>query len=208
MSGAGDLWVFAGVMVLGQFSPGPDMLLLTRTALKEGAGAGVRMALGVACGLCLHTALAVGGMAVAFQSFPVLRLLLQWAAAIYLLYLAWCIARERFVEWYSGAMRENEAAESRHTPFMRGLMCNLLNPKAALFLAAVCAPFLTGDRPAWFPWAMWGIVVGLGVVLWSAWVVLLQWPRLRNRYERSARWIDGVFALVLAALAVKLMLGA
>jgi threonine/homoserine/homoserine lactone efflux protein len=55
---------------------------------------------------------------------------------------------------------------------------------------------------------MWGIVVGLGVVLWSAWVVLLQWPPLRNRYERSARWIDGIFALVLAALAVKLMLGA
>ncbi len=45
MSAAVDLLAFARVMALGQFSPGPDMILLTRTALKSGAWAGVEMAL-------------------------------------------------------------------------------------------------------------------------------------------------------------------
>jgi threonine/homoserine/homoserine lactone efflux protein len=37
MTAAAELLMFAGVMVLGQFSPGPDMLLLTRTELRKGA---------------------------------------------------------------------------------------------------------------------------------------------------------------------------
>jgi threonine efflux protein len=204
---AGELAVFAGVMVLGQFSPGPDMLLLTRTALRKGAREGVQMAAGIACGLTVHATIAVAGVAAAFQHLPLLRTILQWVAAAYLLWLAWGMAREFFLAWYSGAMYEMEVVENRRSPFVRGLLCNLLNPKAALFLAAVSAPFLSGQHPAWWPYAIWGTVVGLGIGLWSLWVLLLQWPPLRNRYERHAGWIDGTFGLVLAALAIRLVIG-
>jgi threonine efflux protein len=204
---AGELWVFAGLMALGQFSPGPDMLLLTHTALKEGRGAGVRMAAGIACGLMMHATLAIAGMAVVFEAFPILRRGLQWVAAIYLLWLAWRMAMEHFVAWYSGAIYEMELVENCRTPFVRGLLCNLLNPKAALFLAAVCAPFLSGNHPEWWPFALWGIVVGQGLGLWSLWVLLLQWTPLRLRYERSSGLIDGIFGLVLVALAIRLMFG-
>ena len=198
---------FAGVMVLGQFSPGPDMLLLTRTALKEGSAVGLKLAVGIACGLSVHATIAVAGMAVAFQTFPVLRQILHWVAAIYLLWLAWGMARDVFVACYSGLRIRAEPVRSRRSPFLRGLLCNLLNPKAALFLAAVSAPFLTGERPAWWPMAIWGIVVGLGLSLWSLWVLLLQWRPLRVRYERCAVWIDGLFGLVLVLLAIRLMIG-
>jgi len=207
MTAVAELCLFAGVMVLGQFSPGPDMLLLTRTALRKGAREGLETAAGIACGLTVHATIAVAGVAVAFQRLPILRIAIQWLAAIYLLWLAWGMAREFFVAWYSGAIYEIEPVASRRAPFLRGLLCNLLNPKAALFLAAVCAPFLSGDHPAWWPYAIWGIVVGLGIGLWSLWVVLLQWPPLRNRYERSSGLIDGIFGLVLAALAIRLMVG-
>lgn len=205
MNGAGDLWVFAGVMVLGQFSPGPDMVLLTRTALKEGSAAGLQMATGVACGLCFHTLVAIGGMALALQTLPVLRSFLQWGAAVYLLWLAFGMARGLFSSNKTTESKETNTPAPRRSPFLRGMICNLLNPKAAVFLAAVCAPFLTGSRPGWWPFAMWGIVVGLAISLWSLWVIVLQWAPLRSRYERSAHWIDGVFALVLVALAIRLM---
>lgn len=203
----GSLLLFAGVMALGQFSPGPDMLLLTRTALRGGARDGLKMAAGIACGLTFHATIAVAGVALIFQRLQMLRAFLQWAAAAYLLWLAWGMAREFFVAWYSGAICETEVVESRRTPFVRGLLCNLLNPKAALFIAAVCAPFLSGNHPAWWPFAIWAIIVGMGIALWSLWVLLLQWPPLRRRYERSAGIIDGIFALVLIALAVRLMIG-
>lgn len=193
--------------MLGQFSPGPDMLLLTRTALRHGAKTGVKMALGIASGLTLHATIAIAGMAVVFEKFPILRRGLQWVAAAYLLWLAYGLLREAFVAWHSGAKSEFRATDNRHSPFVRGLLCNLFNPKVALFLAAVCAPFLAGGHPDWWPFALWAVVVGLGAGLWSLWVILLQWPPLRRSYERAALWIDAAFGIALAALAVILVTG-
>lgn len=203
----GELWVFAGLIVLGQFSPGPDMVLLTRTALREGSKAGVEMALGIACGLAVHSTLAVGGVAVMFQRFPMLRLVLQWFAAFYLLWLAYGLLNAAFAARSPNAKPAADVRENPHPPFVRGLLCNLFNPKVALFLAAVCAPFLVGVHPGWWPYAIWGVIVGLGVCLWSLWVLVLQWRPLRERYQRAGGWIDGIFGTALLVLAVRLMIG-
>ncbi len=194
-------------MVMGQFSPGPDMLLLTRTALNDGWRTGVRMASGIASGLALHATLAVGGLAVMFERFPTLRRVLQWVAAVYLLWLAYGLLRAALVAWRRGGLPVPVAASNGHPPFVRGLLCNVFNPKVALFLAAVCAPFLSGKHAPWWPFVIWATIVGLGLGLWSLWVVLLQWHPLRTRYERAAGWIDGIFGLALAALALRLMIG-
>ncbi len=207
MSPLAELLVFAGVMVLGQFSPGPDMLLLTRTALHAGSAAGLRMALGIACGLAVHATLAVAGMAWVFERFPAFRRMLALAAALYLLRLAWGMAKGCLTGGPSSVLLEEQTGQGDRSAFLRGLWCNLLNPKVALFLAAVCAPFLSGARPGWWPVAIWCLIVGLGISLWSLWVIVLQWPPLRSRYVAHTRWVDGVFALVLAGLAVRLCVG-
>lgn len=207
MNLAGELAVFAGVMVLGQFSPGPDMILLTRTALRDGVGVGLKMAAGIATGLTVHATLALAGLAVAFENLPSLKRSLQWVAAVYLLWIAWRIAKEHFVAMYSGAKPADTPAAPTRSPYLRGLLCNLFNPKAALFLAAVCAPFLAGNHPTWWPFALWSLIVGLGLGLWSLWVAALQWRPLRSGYQRVSTWIDLGFALVLAGLSVRLMIG-
>ncbi len=207
MSGLLELLAFAGVMALGQFSPGPDLLLLTRTALKSGARSGVEMAAGIACGLVVHSAIALGGLALAFRRTPVLAEALRWGAAAYLLWISWSILRELLVFGYSGATKRSDPEPSRHRPFLRGLMCNLLNPKAALFLAAVCAPFLADGNPGWWPLALGGIVVIQGFLLWSLWACLLQWQPLAGRYRKMAGGIDLWFALALVVLAVGLIVG-
>ncbi|RYD47620.1 MAG: hypothetical protein EOP85_05140 [Verrucomicrobiaceae bacterium] len=206
MSPATELLAFAGVMALGQFSPGPDMILLTRTALRSGARAGVEMALGIACGLAVHATIAVGGLALAFDRLPTLRITMQWLAAGYLLWLCYCILREISARHPAEQASEVKETSSR-SPFVRGLLCNILNPKAAIFLAAASAPFLRGNHPDWWPIAIWAIIFGQGCLLWSLWAYLLQWKPLRDGYQRSSRWIDGAFATVLAALAVRLMIG-
>lgn len=207
MNGPLDLLAFAGVMALGQFSPGPDMILLTRTALKTGVRAGVEMALGIACGLTVHATLAVAGLALAFERAPALRDLMRWAAAGYLLWLAYRMLVGIFVAWYSGVRVESIAEVSGREPFLRGLFCNLLNPKVAIFLAAVTAPFLQGQRPVWWAFAIWGIIVGQALVLWSLWAWLLQWRPLRLSYERVEWWIDGTFGVALIGLAIRLIIG-
>ncbi len=205
MSEALDLAAFAGVMALGQFSPGPDMILLTRTSLAEGARAGAIMACGIATGLAVHTAVAVAGLALAFERMPSLHRAFAWIAAAYLAWLAWQLVKAGLAAKTAGPPVAATAPPRTH-PYVRGLICNLLNPKAVLFLAAVCAPFLQGSHPGWWPAALWAVVVFQGGLLWALWARLLQWPPLRNRYQRSASWIDAAFGIALAGLAVRLVL--
>jgi threonine efflux protein len=124
---ASELAVFAGVMVLGQFSPGPDMILLTRTALRDGVGVGLKMAAGIATGLTVHATVALAGLAVAFDRLPSARRGLQWVAAAYLLWIAWRIAKEHFVAIFSRAKPPEAPAPSTHSPY-------LLNPKLIPFV--------------------------------------------------------------------------
>lgn len=207
MSDSMALWAFAGVMALGQFSPGPDMILLTRTSLKSGSRAGVRMAGGIACGLSVHATLAVAGVSLVIEHFTLLKSVLQWLAAGYLLWLAYRIFREIFGAVYLGVRQEVGEVTSERGPFLRGLLCNLLNAKAAIFLVAVSAPFLRGNREAWWPFAIWSIMVGQAFVLWSVWAFLLQWRPLRTGYLRAELWIDGLFGVVLIAVAVRVTFG-
>lgn len=205
MSGALELLAFAGVMALGQFSPGPDMLLLTRTALAEGAAKGVRMALGIATGLTVHATLAISGTALLFRSGGWLGETMRWLAAAYLLWLAWGLLRSCFVHLRSGPREAEPAAAAERPAYVRGLLCNLLNPKVLVFFAAGTAPFLVGERPAWWPGAIWAIVVIQGCTLWSLWAMLLQWRPLRAAYRKAGPWIDAVFGAALVVLAVLLL---
>lgn len=192
---------FALVMVIGQFSPGPDMLLLTRTSLAEGLKAGWMMVLGIVTGLTAHATLAIGGVAVVVSRGGGIATTMKCLAAGYLLWLALGL-----VEPSSGKSGGPELPTSRRSPYFRGLFCNLLNPKAMVFFASVLAPFLAGDHPDWWPSVLWLTVVGEGLFFWMLWVWLLQNPGIRAGYRRAGRALDLLFATALVVLAALLLL--
>jgi threonine efflux protein len=203
------LVAFAGVIAVGQFSPGPDFLLVTRTALAHGGRAGSWTAVGIACGLTLHAAVAMGGVSVLLMGDSLLPRGLRLAAGLYLAWLAYQLLR---AAWHAAS----PAAPGQAGPppggdggtcWRRGLFCNLFNPKVALFFAAVSAPFLTHERPPWWPWALGGLIVAQGLLLWVAWAWALQWGPLKRVYQRAGRWIDGLFGLLLLVLAARVVAG-
>lgn len=198
----GEWLAFALVMVLGQFSPGPDMLLLTRTSLAEGLKAGWIMVLGIISGLTVHATLVMGGVAVLIARGGTLATTIKVFAAGYLFWLALGLIKP------SKAGEEDEpVGVSKKSPYVRGLLCNLLNPKALVFFASVLAPFLSGDYPWWWPHVLWLTVVGEGLFFWMLWVWLLQNRRVRAGYQRMGRTLDLLFGLALVVLAVVLLAG-
>jgi threonine efflux protein len=194
-------------MALGQASPGPDLFLMTRTALAHGARAGIHTALGIACGLTLHAAVAMGGVSVLLAGDAPLARWLRLAAALYLLWIAWHLLRAA----RRGAAPAPEGGSAgthgggTWVCWRRGFLCNVLNPKVALFLAAVAASFTPAGHPAWWPWLLGLIVVTEGLLLWIAWARALQWPPLKRIYQNSSRWLDAGFAIALVALAARMV---
>lgn len=202
----GDLLVFAGVIALGQFSPGPDMLLLTRTALAHGRSAGWRMSAGIASGLCVHATIAVFGMSYLMGLQAGLTEVLRWVAAAYLAYLGSRLLISGFGAGRGQAGEEEANDEGCRSAYLRGLLCNLLNPKVAIIFAAVVTEFVDGDRPAWWAPSLWLIIVGQGIVLWALYVWLLQFPPVRSGYQKAAPGFDIAFGTGLLALGLLIII--
>ena len=191
-----ELAGFSAIMIAGQFSPGPDMLLLTRTSLQYGAKAGSLTACGIAAGLVIHSGIALGGGAMLFSRESPWLWCFKILASLYLLYLAIEILRSPV-----STTPDEQQVDARGF-FLRGFLCNLFNPKVALILASMSAPFLRPDAGPLRPWILGAMIVVQGAVLWSLWAALLQSKRIRAFYERRAKVIGMAFATFLILLAL------
>lgn len=196
-----DWGLFAGVMALGQFSPGPDMILLTRVSLKDGRRAGWLVMLGIVSGLCVHAALAIGGMSALLAQGGWWEKGLSVLAACYLFWIGWQMVRVFFIAHYGALLREEPMLKRGQAWYLQGLLCNLLNPKVVIFFAGVTAVFLKGEHSAWWPFLLWATIVLEGMLLWGLWVAVLQRKEVRSLYQKNGKWLDLGFGLGLWFLA-------
>jgi len=125
---------FALTCVIIEVTPGPNMAWLAVTSAAKGRRAGLMAVSGIATGLALVGIAAALGLAALISASPLLWNVLRWGGVLWLLYLAW----EAWTE--ADGVVENVNGT---TWFNRGLITNLLNPKAAVFYVAMLPGFLT-----------------------------------------------------------------
>lgn len=137
------LATLAGVHFIALLSPGPDVALVVQNATQHGRKTGVMIALGLSCGILVHLILSLSGISYLVKQQPMLFNLLQLAGGSYLLYLG--------AGALQSVMAQKNASTPTHSPapsilgnrrqaFTKGMMTNLLNPKALVFLSACYLP--------------------------------------------------------------------
>jgi len=196
---------FALLMLAAQFSPGPDMLLLLKNAVNHPRRAGLWTVAGIVAGLTIHTTLALTGVSLILKTSPAAANAVSVAGGLYLGWLAFLLLRSAVRQ---PAPADAETGNKAEVPlpgraaFLQGLLTNLLNPKAALFLISVLATWTAEDSGAGHKLALAGIILGQALVFWSLFVWLLKRPPVRRRYLRSGRVLNAIFGLGLAVIAV------
>ena len=155
---------FLGTALVIEMTPGPNMTYLALVSATDGRRVGFSTVGGITLGLAIVGAIAAFGVAEAIQASDVLYGILRWAGVLFLLYLAWD-------GWRSSAVTTATEGEGRY--FARGLITNLLNPKAGVFYVAVLPSFIAPDLPA-VPQAMMltGVYVCVGAAVHSCIVML------------------------------------
>jgi threonine/homoserine/homoserine lactone efflux protein len=126
---------FALASLLIELTPGPNMAYLATLALAEGRRTGLAAVAGVMLGLAGIGLASMFGLATLIQTVPVAYDVLRYAGAAFLLFLAW--------DAWRGAGEEEARSLGARAAFVRALMTNLLNPKAAAFFVLVLPLFLT-----------------------------------------------------------------
>ena len=198
-----SLVVVCGLLVLSQLSPGPDVFFVFRTALARGFGAGVAVGAGISLGFFIQAAIAcTAGAWVMQQSWS---LYLLWAAAAWLLYLAWKIFPKH---WQAAELdlSQKEQGSGCRALLWQGFLCNILNPKCMLFILTLSAgPLQIHGGLTWYAPVLIVALTLSGLAGWVLWSALLQWRPVQGLYRRNTLLIDAVFAVLLAAFAVLLV---
>ena len=198
-----SLIALGGLLIFSQLSPGPDVIFVFRTALARGFRGGVAAGTGISLGFAIQATVACT-LGAWFMQHSICTYLL-WAAAAWLLYLAWkifpkCSTDEEL------QLQEDGTLTSCPTLLWQGFLCNILNPKCTLFILTLSAgPIKTHGSIPWYTAALIIAFTAACWLGWALWSALLQWAPLRRQYLRHTKGIDAVFSLLLAGFAVLLL---
>jgi len=217
-----QLIAFTTVALMLTLTPGADTMLVIRSTLARGSRAGIATAVGIGAGLFVHATASALGLslfltrsAAAFQAVKAL-------GALYLVYLG---GRSFFNAWTGrgGAFSAIEgdtddlvAAKERATSlgfaahrraFANGFLCNVLNPKAAIFYLAFLPQFISPGQPVLATSILLASIhFALGIVWLS--VVSLGLGRIRPLLTRGSvrRGLEATTGAVLVAFGMRLAL--
>jgi threonine/homoserine/homoserine lactone efflux protein len=118
-------------------APGPDMLYVITRGMTHGRRAGMLSAIGVICGILVHTTAAAFGLTLIFQTSAFAFMVVKYLGAIYLVYLGIRAWSEKNVFH----LQSSTPVSSRRL-FWQGVLSNVLNPKIAVFFLAFLPQFV------------------------------------------------------------------
>ncbi|HUF62006.1 MAG TPA: LysE family translocator [Verrucomicrobiales bacterium] len=207
MFSASEITLFALTMAAGQFTPGPDLLLILKNVLNHGLRTGLFTVAGICTGVAVHAFLAVTGLAILIHRWPDAFRLFRVTGALYLIWIAVQLARSA---WHRSAKTpasgtRKPRAFSPSNAYLEGLVTNLTNPKVVLFFSFMISQFVGPDP---LERAVYGSIIVLeAALLWPLFAWLMQRRPVREAFLRRQRLWNVSFAALLFAVAAHLLLG-
>jgi threonine/homoserine/homoserine lactone efflux protein len=130
--------LFIGVSWALILAPGPDMLYVITRGIAHGRRAGILSAIGVVCGILVHTTAAALGLTLILQTSAFAFLLVKYIGAAYLIYLGIKSWRDKST-W---SLQTPVPTVTSSAVFWQGVLSNVLNPKIAIFFLAFLPQFV------------------------------------------------------------------
>lgn len=134
-----NVLTFIAASMLLTLAPGPDILFVITQSITQGRKAGVATALGLCSGVTVHTLAAAFGVSAILQQSAAAFLVLKYAGACYLLYLAW----QAYKEGKTVLSAQNVQKLDLAALYKKGILMNVLNPKVSLFFLAFLPQFVS-----------------------------------------------------------------
>jgi homoserine/homoserine lactone efflux protein len=165
--------------ILIAVSPGPGAATSMSLGLRHGYWAALRAIGGLQSALIIQLGIVFAGLGALLMTSATAFSVMKILGAAYLIWLG-------IQKWRDAArtMEDHEDLKSGGL-FMQGLLVNLTNPKAIVFMAALTPQFIDPARPQWLQFVILGSTMcGVDTIVMSGYALLA--ARLR-RWLRNPR---------------------
>jgi threonine/homoserine/homoserine lactone efflux protein len=194
------LIVFATALLVAAASPGPGIIAIVARVIGRGSHGAAAYSAGFVIGDLVWLSVAILGLAVVAQAFAQVFVIIKYAGAAYLLYLAYRM-------WSAPAQAIDVAADiggdGRGRLFLTGLAISLGNPKVMAFYVALLPSLIDVTRVTVVGFAeLAAICIAVLAVVLSTYVVAAVRARTLFTSPRAMRLLNRTGGTMLAGAAV------
>lgn len=177
MLGTAQILSYIAALGLAAAIPGPGMTALVARSVSGGAVTGFTMLTGLILGDLIYLSVAVFGLAVIAHNYTSLFTLINWAASLYLCWLAW-----QFWRYQPQAVDIDQRATRKElaSAWFSGLTITLGNPKTIAFYLAILPLVISLDNVSLQIWGMMLVPLTIFVLLAVGAVFILAALKIRH----------------------------
>ena len=205
------LITLASIHFIALMSPGPDFALVVQNATRHGRQTGLYIALGLSCGILLHSLLSLTGISYLVHQQPTLFAIIQLAGGSYLLYLGYGALKATWVTIQSHD-DDNQALNSKdliltnkREAFSKGFATNILNPKALVFFISLMSSLVPADMSLSGKGFALLILFGLSLFWFSLLAWMLSTKALQRKLHEATVYIDGLCGALFSMIGLSIL---
>lgn len=202
-----SLWgIFVTVAIahfLALLSPGPDFVLIVKSAIRNGNKKSIAIAVGISVANALYISLCLIGVGSILAKSATVLVTLKIMGGLFLIYLGIqaLLAKKDSYKKIALAETNNRQLESTWiSEFITGFMSGVLNPKNLLFYLSLFTVVLTKEISLSFKITL-GIWMTMVVLFWDiAIIYLLSTSRVQRKFTKIAYYLDKLTGAVLGMI--------
>ncbi len=189
-----SLWLgFLLAAILIAVSPGPGAAVAMSCGLRYGYAAALRSIFGLESALLIQLTIVAVGLGALLTASTLAFDIVKFCGAAYLVWLG-------IQKWRSSPqeIQEDKPPMSSNALFIEGLLVNLANPKAIVFIAALTPQFIDPTRPQWPQFLIIGATMcTIDILVMSGYALLAtrlrHWLHDPKALKAQNRFFGGVF---------------
>lgn len=185
------------IIALAAISPGPDFAIVVKNSLQYNRKAGIFTALGVSTSLLIHSSYCILGLAIIISKSLLLFNIIKYIGAAYLIYIGIKSLltkrkdlnqiKEQAIQYSLGAWKL----------FLQGLLCNLLNPKAIMFILAFFT-LIIKPTTSWLEKLILAIEIVMIHLIWFSWLaIMITHPSVQKKLVKIEFYIIKLMGIIL-----------
>ena len=197
------LLTICGLHFIAQLSPGPDVLLIARSAASTTRSNTLKIIAGISAGIVVWVVLTLAGFTVLIDQFPWIQQVLMIVGGAFLARMGWAMLKGglQAIKQRHEASDDQIMMNEAKNYFTLGLLTNLSNPKTLIYFSSVFSLALSSSASDYLK-SQLAVIIPLQTFLTFALLMLLiSQPKIKVLYQRAGNYIDlisGILFLIFA----------
>ena len=185
------LFTICALHFVAQLSPGPDVLLIAKSAASTTRRNTLKIIAGISVGIIVWVVLTLMGFTVLIEQFPWIQQVLMLIGGLFLAKMGWAMLKGGLSALkQSTELNTATSSEASKNYFMLGLFTNLSNPKTLIYFSSVFSLALSSSAGTDIKTQLALIIPVQTFVVFTLLMLILSIPKIKVFYQRAGSYID------------------